>query len=199
MSALFGYGSFSEDAVVNSANALYYFSLGLPAFALIKVFSSFFFANHNTRIPFYISLVSVMINVVISVYYFRIIGFIIIPIATTFSSWFNSLILFIFLKNYNLFKFNKIFIVRFFKIIFASLLMGLFFEFLISYFENQLNYSYQFKSLFLLASVLLIFDGKHQEMFFETITHELQNDLAKMVSLKWSKSGSQVHRKSKKT
>jgi putative peptidoglycan lipid II flippase len=155
VSALFGYGSFSEDAVVNSANALYYFSLGLPAFALIKVFSSFFFANHNTRIPFYISLVSVMINVVISVYYFRIIGFIIIPIATTFSSWFNSLILFIFLKNYNLFKFNKIFIVRFFKIIFASLLMGLFFEFLISYFENQLNYSYQFKSLFLLASVLL--------------------------------------------
>ena len=155
VSALFGYGSFSEDAVVNSANALYYFSLGLPAFALIKVFSSFFFANHNTKTPFYISLVSVIINIIISVYYFKSIGFIIIPIATTFSSWFNSLVLFLFLKNYNLFKFNKTFVIRFFKIIVASVLMGLFFEFLISFFENQLNYSYQFKSLFLLASVLL--------------------------------------------
>jgi len=52
-------------------------------------------------------------------------------------------------------KFNKVFVVRFFKIIVASVLMGLFFEFLISFFENQLNYSYQFKSLFLLVSVLL--------------------------------------------
>ena len=68
VSALFGYGSFSEDAVVNSANALYYFSLGLPAFALIKVFSSFFFANHNTKIPFYISLISVLLNICISIY-----------------------------------------------------------------------------------------------------------------------------------
>ena len=42
ISALFGYGSFSNEAVLNSAKALYYFGLGLPAFALIKVFSTFF-------------------------------------------------------------------------------------------------------------------------------------------------------------
>ena len=53
ISALFGYGSFSSEAVFNSAKALYYFSFGLPAFALIKVFSSFFFANHDTKTPFY--------------------------------------------------------------------------------------------------------------------------------------------------
>ena len=42
ISALFGYGSFDENGVKNSAKALFYFSLGLPAFSLIKVFSSFF-------------------------------------------------------------------------------------------------------------------------------------------------------------
>ena len=47
ISALFGYGSFDELSVSNSANALYYFGLGLPAFALIKVFSTFFFANQD--------------------------------------------------------------------------------------------------------------------------------------------------------
>ncbi|MDA7824130.1 murein biosynthesis integral membrane protein MurJ, partial [Candidatus Pelagibacter sp.] len=36
ISALFGYGSFNENSVNNSGLALYYFALGLPAFALIK-------------------------------------------------------------------------------------------------------------------------------------------------------------------
>jgi putative peptidoglycan lipid II flippase len=155
VSALFGYGSFSQEAVFNSAKALYYFSLGLPAFALIKVFSSFFFANHNTKTPFYISLVSVILNIIISVYFFKSIGFIIIPIATTISSWFNSIILFVYLKKENLFEFNKLFIVRFFKIILSSFMMGLFFKYLILLFENQLDYDYHLKSLYLLASVLL--------------------------------------------
>ncbi|MBD1174991.1 murein biosynthesis integral membrane protein MurJ [Pelagibacterales bacterium SAG-MED01] len=155
ISALFGYGSFSPEAVSNSAKALYYFSLGLPAFALIKVFSTFFFANHDTKTPFYISLVSVMLNIFISIYYFKNIGFIIIPIATTISSWFNSIILFIYLKNKNLFEFNKIFILRFIKIIFASIIMGIFFKYLISIFENQLSYDYYLKSFYLILSVFL--------------------------------------------
>ena len=126
ISALFGYGSFDETAIKNSALALYYFSFGLPAFAFIKVFSSFFFANHNTKLPFYISFVSVLLNVVISVYYFKDIGFIIIPIATSISSWFNSIILFFYLKKENLFHFEKYFIFKFLKISFASSMMCLF-------------------------------------------------------------------------
>ena len=155
ISALFGYGSFSEEAVNNSSKALYYFGLGLPAFALIKVFSTFFFANHNTKTPFYISLISVILNICISVYYFKSIGFIIIPISTTISSWFNAIILLIYLKNYNLFEFNKTFLVRFLKIIFASIMMGIFFNYLISIFENQLLYGNNLKSFYLILSALL--------------------------------------------
>ena len=155
ISALFGYGSFSEEAVYNSAKALYYFGLGLPAFALIKVFSTFFFANHDTKTPFYISMISVSLNIVLSIYYFNSLGFIIIPIATTISSWFNSIILFIFLKNKKIFSFNEIFFVRLGKIFFASIMMGLFFKYLVLSFENQLVYDYNFKSLYLILSVFL--------------------------------------------
>ena len=155
ISALFGYGSFTEKDIYNSAKALFYFGLGLPAFALIKVFSTFFFANHDTKTPFYISLLAVLLNVVISIYYFKSLGFIIIPIATTISSWLNSILLFVFLKKKNLFEFNKMFFVKLIKIIFASILMGIFFSFLTSFFENQLNYNNQFKSLYLILSVLL--------------------------------------------
>ena len=155
ISALFGYGQFSESSVLNSANALFFFSLGLPAFAMIKVFSNFFFANYDTKTPFYISLVSVVLNILISVYFFKSIGFIIIPIATTISSWFNLIALFLFLRKKNLFSFNDIFIKRFFKIIFSSILMGLFFNYIMIIFNEQLSFENSLKSIYLILSVIL--------------------------------------------
>ena len=155
ISALFGYGSFNNASVINSGLALYYFALGLPAFALIKVFSSFFFANHDTKTPFYISLFSVVLNIFISVYYFIEIGFVIIPIATSISSWFNAIVLFLFLKNKKLFYFNEMFFIKFIKIVTASTLMGLFFSFLLNYFQNELAFNQNIKSLYLILSVVL--------------------------------------------
>ena len=155
ISALFGYGEFDKKSTYNSAQALFFFSLGLPAFAMIKVFSNFFFANQDTKSPFYISFISVMLNILISIYFFNSIGFIIIPIATTISSWFNLLILFLILRKRNLFSFNDIFIKRFFRIIFSSILMGLFFNYLIHFFSDQMSFDHNLKSFYLVLSVFL--------------------------------------------
>ncbi len=154
VSALFGYGSFDEVSVENSSKALFYFALGLPAFSLIKVFSSFYFARHNTKLPFYISLFSVLLNILISIIFFKKVGFIIIPIATTISSWINSIFLFIFLKKDNFFNFNSEFISKFFKILFSSILMGSFIYYLIIFFKTNLAYDQSFKSIFLIGIVV---------------------------------------------
>ena len=155
ISSLFGYGSFDEESVKNSAKALFYFGLGLPAFSLIKVFSAFFFARHDTKIPFYISLISVLLNILISIVFFREIGFLIIPIATTISSWFNAIVLFFVLKHRKLFSFNLLFISRFFKILIASALMGIFFYYLIHFFHDKFLFEQVLKSLYLIGSVIL--------------------------------------------
>ena len=155
ISALFGYGQFGKDSVYNSAQALDFYSLGLPAFAVIKIFSNFFFANNDTKTPFYISLMSVLLNITISIYFFKSIGFIIIPIATTIASWFNLVILFLILRRKDLFSFNDIFISRFFKIIFSSILMGLFFNYLMHFFNDQMLFDNTLKSFYLILSVLL--------------------------------------------
>ena len=155
MSSLFGYGSFGEVTVKNSAKALFYFALGLPAFSLIKVFSTFFFARHNTKTPFYLSLISVLLNIIISVIFFKEIGFVIIPIATTISSWFNAITLFFVLKKKKLFSFNIIFIDRFTKILVASILMGIFFKYLIHFFNDKFLYDEIFKSAYLIGIVIL--------------------------------------------
>ena len=133
---------------------MFYFAIGLPAFSLIKVFSAFFFARHNTKLPFYISLISVILNILISIIFFKKVGFIIIPIATTISSWFNAILLFVFLKIKNLFSFNFLFINRFIKILLASSFMGIFFNYVINFFNNKLLYDASFKAIYLAGSAL---------------------------------------------
>ena len=120
VNALFGYGSFSVDDVEKTADALKYFGYGVPAFALVKVLSNFFFARDNTKIPFYISIAMVFINTLLSVSLFSRFGFIIIPIATSFSTWVGVLIYLyllhlkksLLLKNLMIMNFVKIFFQR---------------------------------------------------------------------------------------
>ena len=155
ISSLFGYGSFDEASVKNSGKALFYFAIGLPAFSLIKIFSTFFFARQNTKIPFYISLIAVLLNIFISIIFFKKVGFLIIPIATTVSSWFNAIVLFVFLKKKDLFNFNYIFVDRFIRISIASILMGVFFNYLIHFFNAQMIYEEIFKFMYLVGIVIL--------------------------------------------
>ena len=156
-SSLFGYGSFDQNSVKNSADALFYFALGLPAFSLIKIFSSFLFARHNTKTPFIFSLISVVLNIIISIYFFNEIGFIIIPIATTISSWFNAFMLFIFLINKRYFTFNSNFLSQFMKIIFSSLLSLYIFYTLINYFTVNLSYESNNKLITMVLLVIITF------------------------------------------
>tara|TARA_B100000287_G_scaffold157229_1_gene148342 strand:- start:496 stop:2019 length:1524 start_codon:yes stop_codon:yes gene_type:complete len=152
-SALFGYGSFDEISIENTASALFYFALGLPAFAFIKVFSSFLFARHNTKIPFYFSVISVVLNILISIYFFKSIGFIIIPIATTISSWINSILLLFYLISKNYFSFYKNFFNKILNIISVTIFSTFIFYKLIEYFSNYLIYESDLK---LLTIVLLV-------------------------------------------
>ena len=155
VSSLFGYGSFDEISVKNSAKALLYFSLGLPAFSFIKIFSSFIFARDNTKVPFYLSTISVLLNILISIYFFKDFGFIIIPIATSISSWVNAILLYIYLHRVKYFKFNKELIIQFSRILFSSIIMGTFLYYLISYSGNQLSYESNYKVAYMLLLVIL--------------------------------------------
>ena len=155
VSSLFGYGSFNEESVKNSSLALFYFAIGLPAFSMIKIFSSFIFARNNTKTPFYFSLISVVINIIISISLFGQVGFIIIPIATTISSYLNAFLLMIFVINKNYFSFNNNFFVQMSKILIVNTFcMGIFYI-LISTLSNFFLFSNNYK--FLIIIILVIF------------------------------------------
>ena len=155
VSALFGYGSFSEESVILTAKALKYFGYGVPAFALIKVLSNFLFARDNTKLPFYISSFIVFLNILISVFYFKQEGFVIIPIATSISTWIGVLIYSIFLIKFKYFSFESTFFANLAKIVISLIIMTLSLYYFVNFFENKLIYSNYYKSFYLIMIVVL--------------------------------------------
>ena len=152
-SALFGYGSFLEIDVILTAKALKYFGFGVPAFALIKVLSNFFFARNNTKTPFYISVFSVFLNILISVIYFKDLGFIIIPIATSIATWCAVIIYLILLLKLKYLNTSSSFYINFLKTIISTAIMSLLLYFLINFFEDKLIYNNYYKSFYLIMIV----------------------------------------------
>tara|TARA_B100000963_G_scaffold209854_1_gene182795 strand:- start:16329 stop:17858 length:1530 start_codon:yes stop_codon:yes gene_type:complete len=136
ISCLFGYGSFSEISVLNTAKALVIFGFGLPAFSLLKLYSNFYFARGDTKFPFKISVFTVLSNIFISIIFFKKYGFLSIAAGTTVSCWLAALVYKYKLKIDNFHNSDSIFIERSAKIFVCSLIMGSLLYYQFFYFQD---------------------------------------------------------------
>jgi len=136
ITSLFGYGSFDNVSVINTAIALTFFAFGVPAFSILKIFSNFFFARNDTKTPFYLSVVSVTLNIMISVSLFSKFGFVIIPIATSISSWINVFMHYYFIKKRDLHIFDSKFIYKLPRMILSVVVMGIVLYLLLGFFAD---------------------------------------------------------------
>ena len=155
ITSLFGYGSFNNESVINTATALTFFAFGVPAFSILKIFSNFFFARNDTKTPFYLSVMSVILNILISISFFNKIGFVIIPIATSISSWINVFFHFYFIKKRNLYFFDKTFIYKFPRMILSAVVMGVVLYLLLGFFSDKFNYNESWKFIYLFIIVII--------------------------------------------
>ncbi len=156
VNALFGYGSFSLNDVEMTATALKFFGFGVPAFALIKILSNFFFARDNTEIPFYISVFVVLFNILLSVSFFNKIGFVIIPIATSISTWIGVFIYIYLLNSKKILLLRNQLIVNFIKILISTFIMSLILLFSLDKFTKYLDYDYSYKAVYLISIVSFV-------------------------------------------
>jgi len=155
ITSLFGYGSFDIESVNNTAIALTFFAFGVPAFSILKIFSNFFFARNNTKLPFYLSVVSVIINILISVSLFNRIGFVIIPIATSISSWINVFLHFYFIKKMDFHSFDSKFIYQFTRMLLSVVVMGIVLYLLLGFLSDKFNYNESWKFIYLFIIVII--------------------------------------------
>ncbi len=155
ITSLFGYGSFDQESVINTSIALTFFAFGLPAFSLLKIFSNFFFARNDTKLPFYLSALSVILNILISISLFNRFGFVIIPIATSISSWVNVALQFYFIKKRKLHNFDETFIYKFPRIILSAVVMGTILYLMLGFFFDKFNYNESWKFIYLFIIVII--------------------------------------------
>ncbi|RUT30192.1 murein biosynthesis integral membrane protein MurJ [Arsenicitalea aurantiaca] len=96
---LFERGAFDAVATVETARALIAFSLGLPAFVLVRVLQPGFFARQDTVTPTIFAAISAAVNVGLAFALFAQFAHVGIALATTISAWVNTILLATFLAR----------------------------------------------------------------------------------------------------
>jgi len=129
ISTLFERGEFSASDSQTVAAALIGFSIGLPAFVLIKIFQPGFFARQDTKTPTYFAIISVIINIVLSLILFPIYKHVGIAIATSVAAWTNLILLVFVLMRRRHFMINKAQLLQHILIILISVALAVFLYF----------------------------------------------------------------------
>ena len=111
---LFERGNFNIDDSMLTYAGLFYYSIGLPAYAGAKVLANGFYSFQNTKTPVKIATAALIINIILSIWLMRSMGVGGLALAASVSSWFNVLILGFYLQK-------KIEVIDFKLIIWTSL------------------------------------------------------------------------------
>src|SRR3989339_1560142 len=96
---LFERGNFSHHATLLTYSALIFYSLGLPAYATVKVLASSFYAFQETGTPVKVAAVAMVVNAVLNIVLMRFMGVAGLALATAAASWVNAGILGYLLKK----------------------------------------------------------------------------------------------------
>ncbi len=96
---LFEHGKFSHTDTIETARALAAYSLCIPAFLLVKVFTARFFARQDTKTPVKIAVTAMATNVVCSLLLIGPLQHVGIALATSIATWVNAIILFTHLRR----------------------------------------------------------------------------------------------------
>lgn len=96
---LFEHGQFTHADTLATAETLAAYSLGIPAFLLVKAFAAGFFARQDTATPVKVALVAMAVNVAASVLLLGLLQHTGIALANSIATWTNAVFLYIALRR----------------------------------------------------------------------------------------------------
>jgi putative peptidoglycan lipid II flippase len=122
---LFERGKFNSFGSLMTYNALFYYSLGLPAYAAVKIFANAFYSFQNIKTPVKIAIGATILHVILCILLMRPMGVGGLALATAASSYFNLFLLAAYLKKrIGRLGLKKI-LFSFSKSLFASVITGI--------------------------------------------------------------------------
>jgi putative peptidoglycan lipid II flippase len=94
IATLFEHGQFGADDTVKTAQALAAFSLGLPAYILVKVLTPGFYARSDTRTPMRFAIIAIAVNLALNLALILPLKHVGPPLATAIASTVNVVLLY---------------------------------------------------------------------------------------------------------
>jgi len=93
IATIFMHGALTEIDARMAALSLQAFAAGLLPLVLVKVLAPGYFSRQDTKTPFRIAVIAVVVNVVLNLALFRVMGHVGLALATTTAAWVNALLL----------------------------------------------------------------------------------------------------------
>ena len=121
---MFEHGEFKHADTLAVAPALIAYAAGLPAYSLTKVFQPGFYAREDTRTPMLFALISVVVNVSLSLLLSIFMGHVGIALAATAAAWANAVLLYFRLNHLGHFDFDDDLSFRLPRMILSTAVMG---------------------------------------------------------------------------
>jgi putative peptidoglycan lipid II flippase len=118
-------GVFDEAAVTLTASVLFFFIFSIPVESLVHLFARGYYAYKNTITPMIFALAGYGTNIIFCLVFAKIIGVIALPIAFLIGSCVQLGLLIIFIKNKLPYFGTRSFVIKFLKILTASIIMGI--------------------------------------------------------------------------
>lgn len=124
LSALLQYGRFDGYAVMMASKSLEMFAIGITPFMLIKVLTAGFYAKQDMRTPVKIGIGAMISNMVLNlllIWHFKHAG---IALATSLSAVFNTVFLYYFLRQKEIYQPRTGWKYFIFRVLFANILLA---------------------------------------------------------------------------
>ena len=124
VATLFQYGAFTAYDVEMAGKSLVAFSVGLPGLILVKVLAPGFFARQDTRTPARVAVISVSVNIVMSLLLFKPMAHVGLALAVSIAAYVNSGLLYWYLRREKVFEPLPGWVSYTAKVLLASTVMG---------------------------------------------------------------------------
>lgn len=167
---IFERGQFNEVSTLMTSKALYWYALGLPFYGLYKIFVPAFYTIEKQMIPVFVSVGSIIANIIFCVSLVPHYGFQVLALGTAVTTFLNSqLLIFLFVRNTK-YQIKNFYSLRIIKMNISAVLCYVvmffvkthFFFFKYNFFQKCLYLIVGFIAIALMYGGLLILFGERQ-------------------------------------
>ena len=181
---IFERGAFSKNASYVTSIALFYYAIGILGYSLRDMLCRTFYALRDTKTVMFNGIMAVILNIISSISLFPFMGIAGLALGTSISSIVATLMLILKLKNkIGDFEITQI-IKTFFKVLFASILMGsstyFIYNFIMKYNNsNTLSLLISIASSVLIYSILILLLKIEEVDYVKNIfLHKIKNNVS---------------------